>query len=532
MGGSLHRVDTAEAIALSKQYCRQTGIHADELPTFIRRNSHAELAVKLIKYREYIEVIHFFISKFLSSISGSPITIAVTDDQGYVLEFAGDPTIIKTVRHLGIEEGIQFNKDAGTNSIDLCLTYQQPFQLVGEDHYHTILHGLACYTAEFHSDKGEVLGTISLMTNIHFAHPHLLALLCTMADSVERELLLRRQNTQLQILNRFLLDTNFYGVIITDGTGSILEMNERCRSMLQLDDQAIFEETSVLSIGLISNYFQRAIERYEECIGMELCVNLQDGNHHYMLDVLPVYDNGNSIIRVVGTLRDITEMKRTEEMLRNTEKLVFAGQIAVGIAHEIRNPLTTVKGMLQLSGKGTHLRHYDLIMSELERMNLIVSEFLILGKPQVVQFREERCMPILEEVLNLFEIQAALSCITLNCTMNADHMIRCDRNQIKQVFMNILKNAVEALPFGGSVQIELDDEAGYQLIRFTDDGIGMTEEVLGRIGEPFHTTKADGNGLGMMIVKKIIEAHAGRLVITSRVNEGTTVDIYLPISKT
>lgn len=529
MGGPLSKMDTADAIAVSKQYCRQMGIKPDELPTFTRRYSHAELAAKLVIYREYIEVIHFFISKFLSSISGSPIIIAVTDDRGYMLEFAGDPTIIETVRHLGIEEGNQFNKDAGTNAIDLCLSHQRPFQLVGEDHYHVILHGLACYTAGFHNDKGTVLGTISLMTDIHFAHPHLLALLCTMADSVERELLLRRQNTQLQILNQFLLDTNFYGVVITDGTGSILEMNERCRSMLQLDNPDVFKDTSVFDIGLISGYFQRVIKRSDDCTGVELNVNLQDGEHYYMLDVLPVYDNAHSIVRVVGTLRDITEMKKTEEILRNTEKLVFAGQIAVGIAHEIRNPLTTVKGMLQLSGKNACLRHYDLIMSELDRMNLIVSEFLILGKPQAVHFRQERCMPVMQEVLHLFEIQAALNCINLSCTTDADHLIRCDRNQIKQVFMNILKNAVEALPFGGSVHILLDTEGTYQRIRISDNGVGMTEEVLQRIGEPFHTTKAEGNGLGMMIVKRIIEAHKGRLLITSKMNEGTTVDIYLPI---
>lgn len=531
MEGPFVKVDTANAIAVSKQYCRQTGMKPGELPVFSRRYSHAELKAKQAKYREYIEVIHLFIHKFLSSISGSPIMIAVTDDRGYILELAGDPSIIETVRQLGIEEGIQFNKDAGTNSIDLCLAHGCPFQLTGDDHYHEILHGLACYTSGFHREGGEVAGTISLMTDIRFAHPHLLALLCTMADSVERELLLRRQNTQLQVLNQFLLDTNFYGVVITDEQGRILEMNERCQFMLQLNPQAVYQHFSVYDIGMISCYFQRVIQRSEECIGVELCVNVKGVDHYYMLDVLPVYDMDQTLIRAVGSLRDITEMKKTEEMLRHTEKLVFAGQIAVGIAHEIRNPLTTVKGMLQLAEKDTRMRHYDLIMSELERMNLIVSEFLILGKPQVVHFLQERCLPILEEVLNLFEIEASLKGITLDFQNKRDHVIRCDRNQIKQVFMNILKNAVEAMPYGGSVQILLGTEGAYQLIRFADTGVGMTDDVLQRLGEPFHTTKPEGNGLGMMIVKKIIEAHKGRLVITSTVHEGTTVDIYLPIGQ-
>ncbi len=203
----------------------------------------------------------------------------------------------------------------------------------------------------------------------------------------------------------------------------------------------------------------------------------------------------------------------------------------MGIAHEIRNPLTTVKGMLQLLGKDNCLRHYNLIMSELERMNMIVSEFLILGKPQAVQFRKERCFPVLQEVLNLFEIQAALNCITVDCVVHADHPIRCDRNQIKQVFMNIVKNAIEALPHAGKIHILLETREGYLRIRFADNGVGMSEEMLQRIGEPFHTTKSEGNGLGMMIVKKIIDAHHGRMDIASEVGKGTIVDIYLPLSE-
>ncbi|WP_339323018.1 ATP-binding protein [Paenibacillus sp. FSL W8-0194] len=531
MGEPLYQLNDAHAIEVSKQYCIHTGLDPSEPPRFNQRYSPAELAAKLVKYKEYIEVIHFFIGKFLSSISGSPITITVTDDQGYVLEFAGDETIIKTVKQLGIEEGVRFSKDAGTNSIDLCLTHGRPFQLLGQDHYHTILHRLACYSTGFRSEDGRIVGTISLMTELGFAHPHLLALLCTMADSVERELLLRRQNTQLQMLNQFLLDTNFYGVVITNHLGHILEMNERCRSMLLLDGQTDYAGTSVFNIDLISPYFQRAIRRHEETIGVELSLAVKDDEHRYMLDVLPVYDTDRTIIRVVGSIRDITEMKKTEEILRNTEKLVFAGQIAVGIAHEIRNPLTTVKGMLQLLGKDNCLRHYNLIMSELERMNVIVSEFLILGKPQAVLFRKDRCFPVLQEVLNLFEIQAALNCITVDCVVHADHPIRCDRNQIKQVFMNIVKNAIEALPHAGKIHILLETREGYQRIRFADNGVGMSEEMLQRIGEPFHTTKSEGNGLGMMIVKKIIDAHHGRMDIASEAGKGTIVDIYLPLSE-
>ena len=243
---------------------------------------------------------------------------------------------------------------------------------------------------------------------------------------------------------------------------------------------------------------------------------------------MPIHDSDQVINRVVGSLRDITEMKITEEMIRNTEKLIFAGQLAVSIAHEVRNPLTTVRGMLQLSGKEVKPHYYSTMMSELDRMNLIVSEFMILGKPQNVVFKEEHCLPILQEVLHVFDFQASMNGVTIRSEFIESLEIRCDRNQIKQMFLNILKNAIEALPFGGEIDIRLDVENFYQRIRIHDNGEGMTDEVMRKIGEPFHTTKPDGNGLGMMIVRKIIASHKGRMTIDSKVGEGTTVDMFLP----
>ncbi|MGM0881786.1 MAG: ATP-binding protein [Bacillota bacterium] len=518
-------------ITQSHQQCRLRELDPDALPIYTESFSASELEVQLIKYKEVIEVIHFFMDKFLSSVQGDPMLIAILDNEGYVLDFRGDPSIINSVRQLGIVEGIRFSEEIGTNSPALCMRYGQPIQLLGEDHYHKVLHRMACYTAPFHMEDGQILGTISIMTDISFAHPHLLALLCTFVDSIERELMLRRHNTQLQILNQVLLDTNYYGVIITDAHGTIIEMNDNSMEMLCADDykRDCYLGSSVFENGSIGEYFERVIVYRDTCVGIELSIPQNDIVRYYMLDVVPIYDNEHTLIRVVGSLREITEMKTTEELLRNTEKLVFAGQLAVSIAHEIRNPLTTVKGMLQFSNETINPLHYNLIMSELERMNAIVSEFIILGRPQAVHFKEEQCLAILEEVLSIFEIQSVMNGITINRIFEQGLAIRCDRNQIKQVFLNILKNALEALPFGGEIDVHMDIQDTFQRIRFSDNGEGMTDQVLQRIGEPFLTTRPDGNGLGMMIVQKIIDSHKGQLVITSEVGAGTTVEVYLPV---
>ena len=515
-----------------KERCRKLGLDPGDPPVFTHGYTEEQLAAVQLKYKDSIEVIHYFVDRFLSSVSGSPVLVAISDDKGYLLGFGGDPSMADTVRTLGIKEGVQYNDAAGPNSIQLCIETGQPFYLLGQDHYYEMLHHLACYTSPFyHEGREGIAGTISLMTDLEHAHPHLQTLLNTVADSVERELMLRRQNKHLQILNKLLMGTSCYGLAVTNSSGKLIQINENFVPMMRMEpEEDRLIGSSVFDLTNIGPVYQQVIHSGEACMGHELSIESDEGCRYYMLDAVPVYNDQSVLSWVVGVVRDITELKNTEEVLRNTEKLVFAGQLAVSIAHEVRNPLTTVKGLLQLSDQSGKLQHYELMMSELERMNLIVGEFLILGKPQAVQFKEESCAQILEEVLSVFGIQAGLNHINIQTDILSSPAVRCDRNQIKQVFLNILRNASEALPFGGSIHIRLDVLNGFQRVRFTDNGVGMTEEVLRRIGEPFHTTKPEGNGLGMMIVRKIMDTHKGKMSVESQEGQGTSVDIFLPLN--
>jgi len=520
-----------EMIRKSNQRCIEQGFRPDIPPVFKQCFTDEELETEKYNYSEVLEVLNYFVDKFLSSTSGYPYLIAISNHEGYIISFSGDSTIIESASQLGIKEGVQFSEDIGTNAIALSLRYGQPIEVVGEDHYHHVLKELVCCTAPIYGEGGNrIVGTLSLMTVTDYAHPSLLALISTLSDSVEREIVLRRQNTEHHILNQVLLETNYYGVIVTDAFGEIVEVNENILKMLHWDnhDKVKYLHRSVFDVSLIGDFFQDVIDQGEARVGVELALQVTGAIRYYMLDVVPIYDQ-QKLIRIVGTLRNITEMKQTEVLLRNTEKLVYAGEVAVSIAHEIRNPLTTVKGMIQLSGKDSKLLHYDLIMSELERMNVIINDFMILGKPKEVQFLEEYSSTILQEVLSIFQIHADISDISIVSETIQDVQVKCDRNQLKQVFLNILRNAMEALPFGGEIHISLDIEGSFQRIRITDNGEGMSAEVLSRIGKPFYTTKSDGNGLGMMIVNNIIASHQGCVNITSEVGKGTTIAILLPI---
>lgn len=238
---------------------------------------------------------------------------------------------------------------------------------------------------------------------------------------------------------------------------------------------------------------------------------------------------------MLSVLRDLTDRKRSEEILIRSEKLSAIGQLAAGVAHEIRNPLTALKGFTQLlSAKYPEQPHYFTIMSnEIDRITLIVNEFMTLAKPHFSQFHNEPLEPILQSVISILETQAILLNVELQVHYDQSHpMVYCNVDQLKQVFLNIIKNAIEAMPEGGEVSLSVTTmKDGYVHIRIKDGGPGIPEELIKKIGEPFVTTKEKGTGLGIMISTRIIEAHKGTLQLSSAINEGTMVEITLPIQE-
>jgi two-component system, sporulation sensor kinase A len=235
------------------------------------------------------------------------------------------------------------------------------------------------------------------------------------------------------------------------------------------------------------------------------------------------------------TFRDISERKQTEALLIQSEKLSVVGQLAAGIAHEIRNPLTSLKGFTQLlKGKySSDSEYFDIMLTELDRINSIVTELMMVAKPQIVQYRATNVTGIMISVIQLLESQAILNNvrIQLDSSDYPSPYVYCDENQLKQVFINIMKNAFEAMPEGGILKIIQQQNAGDLLLRFVDQGVGISHDHMPKLGDPFFTTKPHGNGLGLMVCYKMIEAHQGTLSIHSEPGEGTTVDIMLPLAQ-
>ncbi len=232
--------------------------------------------------------------------------------------------------------------------------------------------------------------------------------------------------------------------------------------------------------------------------------------------------------------KDITETRRSEDAMLRAEKLSVAGQLAAGVAHEIRNPLTAIKGFLQLlkNANAEKSRTYlEIVQAELERIEIIISEMLVLAKPQKTDFRLMDMKRILEDVIALISAQAAMSNVGIKAAIPCQlPAILCDSNQMKQVFINILKNAIEAMPDGGEITLAVEaSRKGQLVVRITDQGSGISEEQITRLGEPFYTTKGNGTGLGLMVSQKILKNHGAFLRISSQLQIGTTVEVIFPV---
>ncbi|WP_034332194.1 PAS domain S-box protein [Bacillus sp. J37] len=244
---------------------------------------------------------------------------------------------------------------------------------------------------------------------------------------------------------------------------------------------------------------------------------------------IPTTYYGEKAVQVI--LRDISYRKKTEELMIRSEKLSIAGQLAAGIAHEIRNPLTSIKGFLQIMQPdfSNHSQYFHIIFSELNRIEMILSELLMLAKPQETKFTKTDLVTLLNDVAILLETQGNMNNVSILQKHSFPELkINCDENQLKQVFINLFKNAIDAMPKGGKVKVLTEKINQSVKIIVKDEGEGIPPEFLERIGEPFLTTKEKGNGLGLMITYKIIENHRGNMYVESEVGKGSIFTIVLP----
>ncbi|MBB6452306.1 PAS domain S-box-containing protein [Salirhabdus euzebyi] len=336
---------------------------------------------------------------------------------------------------------------------------------------------------------------------------------------------------------KFALDHSSI-VAITDQRGRITSVNDKfCEISKYSRDELIGQDHRLLNSGYHTREFFQVLWRTIASGAIwkgELRNKAKDGTFYWLdTTIVPFMNEEGKPYQYLAIRNDITERKRTEEIINRQDKLAAIGQLAAGVAHEIRNPLTSMKGyaeFLTLDEKDEARREYlDIILDEIERVDSIVEDFMVLAKPKPELMEVKNIVPVMKNVLSLLEFEAKKQKININFEYREALMkVVIDENRMKQVLLNFIKNAVEAMPNGGTINVSAFLEDQQVHLSIADTGVGIPEEKLKKIGEPFFTTKETGNGLGLMISFKIIDSHNGKVYVESELNKGTTFHILLP----
>lgn len=237
------------------------------------------------------------------------------------------------------------------------------------------------------------------------------------------------------------------------------------------------------------------------------------------------------LIHYILLMRDMNNAER----IKQAEKLAVVGELAAGVAHEIRNPLTSIKGFVQLidlkKGSDVPPLYIETILDELDRIEQIVGEMVVLAKPALEEKSQVDLSALLHDTVNLMSPQASMRNVVLRVELEPElPPIQAVRNQLKQVMINLIKNSIEAIRDEGIVMVTATYQSENVLITVADNGKGISPEDLKKLGTPFFSTKDTGTGLGLMISYRIIQNHAGEISVESKLGVGTKFEIKLPVN--
>ncbi len=227
-------------------------------------------------------------------------------------------------------------------------------------------------------------------------------------------------------------------------------------------------------------------------------------------------------------------LRAAQSQLVRSEKLASLGRLSAGIAHEVNNPLQAIRNCLELAIEDVDSRRpvdrelLTVAEQDVQRIRRIVSRLLDFARPGSGEMAPVDVPELISEVLRLVEPQLAREQVVVSKQITPTRPVRANEDQLKQVILNLILNAQQAMPGGGQLTIAVSQQGGEIHIRFTDTGVGISESDLGRIFDPFFSTKPDGSGLGLSVSYGIIEGHGGRIEVSSTIGQGTTFVVILP----
>lgn len=334
------------------------------------------------------------------------------------------------------------------------------------------------------------------------------------------------------------------GVIATDRAGRITTWNRTIAQLIQIKlRQTMGRRPADVLPEQLARFFtapgQGALDRETEAREVQVRVQLGERRCELLCHPLTIFDSQQQYMGQVLLISDVTEIRSLEQRMRENERLAAVGRMAGGVAHEVRNPLSSIKGLaLLLKNKfpagSKEQDTAELLIQETERMNRTITEMLSFTRPSVLNMKRVDLKQLLEKSRFLIEAEAAENRIAI-CLQAAEGLqpVLGDADRLQQVIMNVLINGMQAMHEGGTLTMGLKNgtDPGMVELRITDTGSGIAPDLLNQIFYPYFTTKQGGTGLGLAISQKIIIDHGGTIALESEPGKGSTVLIELPAWK-
>ena len=344
----------------------------------------------------------------------------------------------------------------------------------------------------------------------------------------ERETVL----SDLKAFSKYVIESMPSGIFTTDMNKRIISFNTAAQDITKLSDTDVVGKTLDDIFPFLAR-FHEPLERGEG--------ELKRDNETFPVGMRlsKLKDGSGKPIGLIGVFQDLTELKSMEAEVKRKEKWAFIGELSASIAHELRNPLASLKAsvemLLEKKVSGRHADHLmEIALSEMDRLNGIITDFLLYAKPQELNRKPFDLDEALKSVITLLSAsETDEKHVTISANLNGGIIIAGDSGQMRQVFWNLGLNALDAVSNGGNIDIftRINDTADNVEIIFRDSGKGISRDDMDRIFYPFFTTKEKGTGLGLSIARKITEEHGGKIMVESGGMEtGATFRVILPLN--
>jgi two-component system, NtrC family, sensor histidine kinase HydH len=330
------------------------------------------------------------------------------------------------------------------------------------------------------------------------------------------------------------------GLIAGEGDGTVKVCNPAARAILSLGEKEVLGRQMA---DALPPEWQKSLVGQDEAdrAGRSTETRLTTGSGEVktvqVLSLAVLAEQGSGPGRIL-MLQDLTAVRRLEWELRRSERMAALGKMAAGVAHELRNPLSSIKGLALLLQnhfpKGSEeASTAELLVGEVERLNRSIGELLEYARPAQLEREKVVINALIEKTLSLVAVDASSTGVAVRFSPGAElPEIAVDPDRIKQVLLNLLLNALQAMPDGGELNVHTALVDGGIEVLVADSGVGIAPENLARVFDPYYTTKNDGTGLGLALSAKIVEEHGGTIRISSRPGESTEVRLTLPLSAT